>query len=63
MKENYIEPITLLDTGFSKALDNFEGIDSYTVDGKEYLLLISDDNGDWNGEKQQTLLLNFKLLK
>ncbi|MFC2104354.1 esterase-like activity of phytase family protein [Bacteroidota bacterium] len=45
----------------SEALDNFEGIASYSLNGKEYLLIISDDNGDRN-TSQETLLLHFELL-
>ena len=47
----------------SKALDNFEGIASYQKDGKEYLLLISDDNGDKLIAGQRTLILHFELQK
>ncbi|MFC2152023.1 esterase-like activity of phytase family protein [Bacteroidota bacterium] len=45
----------------SDALDNFEGIASYSMNGREYLLLISDDNGDRHS-RQQTILLHFELL-
>jgi hypothetical protein len=45
----------------SKAIDNFEGIASYTANGKEYLLMVSDDNGD-NLDHQKSLLLHFELL-
>lgn len=62
LKNKEIKPITLLKTGFSKDLDNFEGIGSYTANGKEYLLLISDDNGDWEEDTgQNTLIFQFEL--
>ena len=57
--ENILNPITLFSSGFSKALDNFEGIGSYISNGNQYLLLISDDNGS---KGQKTLLLNFEIL-
>lgn len=56
---NEIETTNILDVN-SVALDNFEGITSYMKDGKEYLLLISDDNGDRRLD-QRTLLLHFEL--
>jgi len=60
-KEKPIHPsTTLLRLSSKKALDNIEGIASYARDGKEYLLLISDDNGD-NRITQNTLLLHFEL--
>lgn len=49
----------------STHLDNFEGITSFEKDDKTYILLVSDNNGDWNRDKygkpiQKTLLLLFE---
>jgi len=40
-------------------LDNFEGLAAFRLDGREYLLLVSDDNGS---RRQRTLLLLFELV-
>lgn len=56
---------TILWLRSEKSLDNFEGITSYVKGGKEYLLLISDDNGDRkdkNYTNQRTLLLHLSLI-
>ncbi|NNF34612.1 MAG: hypothetical protein HKN68_10910 [Saprospiraceae bacterium] len=50
----------------SKYLDNFEGLTSFKKDDTNYLLVISDNNGDWNLDqngktRQKTLLLLFKV--
>lgn len=49
----------------STLLDNFEGITSFVRDGKTYLLMVSDNNGDWNVDMigdpiQKTLVLLFE---
>ncbi|TYA71760.1 esterase-like activity of phytase family protein [Seonamhaeicola marinus] len=52
----------ILNVDYTKILDNFEGITSYCSNGKEYILIISDDNGDWKDNNgQRTLLLHFEL--
>ncbi|MBY6223433.1 esterase-like activity of phytase family protein [Ferrimonas balearica] len=40
-----------------QALDNFEGIAAFERDGRQYLLLISDDNIDWQKPGRQNTLL------
>ncbi|UII28281.1 esterase-like activity of phytase family protein [Fulvivirga maritima] len=59
LKKSKIKP-TLIYDAKSAVLDNFEGITSFYAQGKEHLLLISDDNGD-SGRDQRTLLLHFEL--
>lgn len=49
----------------STLLDNFEGIACFKKDEKTYILLVSDNNGDWNVDstglpKQKTILLLFE---
>jgi hypothetical protein len=44
----------------AEAIDNCEGLTSYSVDGKQYLLMVSDDNGD-SHEVQKTLLFHFEV--
>ncbi|MBY6185403.1 esterase-like activity of phytase family protein [Marinobacter hydrocarbonoclasticus] len=47
----------------TQALDNFEGIAAFQRDGRQYLLLISDDNVDWQRPgAQNTLLMLFEWL-
>ncbi len=46
----------------SKYFDNFEGITCFQRNGESYVVIISDDNSDWNRGKQKTLMLIFKLL-
>lgn len=49
--------------------DNFEGMASCTIDNKERIFIVSDDNGDWpkrhfedkNIPRQKTLLLSFQV--
>ncbi len=65
LKKDTIKGKMLIDAG-SKYLDNFEGISSFTRGGEDYLLICSDNNGDWNLDsegrtRQKTLLLLFKL--
>ncbi len=55
-----IIPDEIITTPKSRLLDNFEGIASYSINGKEYLLLITDDNGD-RSKNQKTLLFHFEL--
>ncbi|WMX17023.1 esterase-like activity of phytase family protein [Aureispira sp. CCB-E] len=57
-KDTYLITKKLLETKFSQDdFDNFEGITSFVMNEKEYLLIISDDNGD---SSQNTLLFLFK---
>jgi hypothetical protein len=44
----------------AEAIDNCEGLTSYSVDGKQYLLIVSDDNGD-SHDVQKTLLFHFEV--
>lgn len=44
-------------------LDNFEGISCFERNGEDYLLIVSDNNGDWNyRDPQKSLIWLFKLL-
>ncbi|MEA2043499.1 MAG: esterase-like activity of phytase family protein [Bacteroidota bacterium] len=46
----------------SSCLDNFEGIACFERNGKEYFMIVSDNNGDWQKPgRQKTLLLLFEL--
>ena len=60
LNKQTIETDEIFTSPKSKALDNFEGIASYSKNGKEYLFIISDDNGDRNKD-QKTLLFHFEL--
>jgi hypothetical protein len=51
--------VELTARGKNQVLDNFEGLASFTRDGREFLFLLSDDN--FNPE-QKTLLLLFELM-
>jgi hypothetical protein len=61
LNKSVLQGEVLLDTE-SKYLDNFEGITCFEDNGETYIMLVSDNNSDWNGQKQKTLLLLFKIL-
>ncbi|MBY5920515.1 esterase-like activity of phytase family protein [Ferrimonas balearica] len=47
----------------TQSLDNFEGLAAFEREGRQYLLLISDDNVDWQRPgRQNTLLMLFEWL-
>lgn len=60
LKSRTIIPDEIITTPKSKLLDNFEGIASYSINGKEYVIIITDDNGDRH-KNQKTLLFHFEL--
>ena len=68
MQQQEISGEVLLDQ-ISTLYDNNEGIASCVRDGKEWVFVITDDNGDWNRAnvedkgrtRQRTLLLQFSL--
>lgn len=63
---NELSSVTLFDRT-ELAYDNFEGMASCTANGKEWIYLVSDDNGDWHTkdveekgrQRQKTLLIGF----
>jgi len=65
-----LSSVTLFDRT-ELAYDNFEGIASCTANGKEWIYLVSDDNGDWHTkdveekgrERQKTLFIGFEVNK
>ncbi len=55
--------IRMRSTVFTQALDNFEGLAFFEREDQRYLLLISDDNVDWQQPgRQNTLLMLFEWL-
>lgn len=67
LRKESIQGHSLFDVS-SKHFDNFEGIASFFKDGKEFILLISDNNADWNLDHnglpiQKNIVLLFELRK
>jgi hypothetical protein len=68
ISKGIIKGKTLLDD-ISKHYDNNEGISSCVSNGKEWIFVITDDNGDWpsknlevkDKERQRTLLMQYSL--
>ena len=62
LEHDTLQSTTLLSTE-SRCLDNFEGISSFIRNNKEYIMLITDNNGDWQKPgRQKTIIVLFEIL-
>ena len=62
LEKDTLQSITLLESE-SVCLDNFEGISSFSRNGKEYIMMITDNNGDWQKPgRQKTIIVLFEIM-